>query len=134
MSISVGYNLPLLEWLLRTVSPCSAPDCPTVLDVRVPINQLASVSVVGHSPEDVIVPQGVSPNHPTHDLSGLNLRRTLTSPFETSVENVEPSPPVHHNASPNDNSSALVTVSFHVATGMKQCLDLSSNQLVSKIA
>ncbi|GFV92349.1 hypothetical protein TNCV_3949591 [Trichonephila clavipes] len=52
--LSMEYALPLLHWLLRTVSP----DCPTVLEVRVPIPQTASVSVVGCSPEDVIVPQG----------------------------------------------------------------------------
>ncbi|GFU40578.1 hypothetical protein TNCV_3229781 [Trichonephila clavipes] len=31
MFLNMGYALPLLQWLLRTVSPYSAPDCPTVL-------------------------------------------------------------------------------------------------------
>ncbi|GFX66033.1 hypothetical protein TNCV_14541 [Trichonephila clavipes] len=33
---------PFTEWLLRTVSPYSTPDCPTVLVVRVSIPQSAS--------------------------------------------------------------------------------------------
>ncbi|GFX30535.1 hypothetical protein TNCV_3461861 [Trichonephila clavipes] len=44
---SMRHALPLLQWLLRTISPNSAPDCPTVLEVRVPISQSVSVSVAG---------------------------------------------------------------------------------------
>ncbi|GFW01683.1 hypothetical protein TNCV_4085981 [Trichonephila clavipes] len=80
--LSMKYALPLLQWLLRTVSPHSAPDCPTVLEVRVPIPKSAFVSVVGCSPEDVIVPQGVFPSPPTHVLWDLNQRKTLTDTFE----------------------------------------------------
>ncbi|GFW47246.1 hypothetical protein TNCV_56991 [Trichonephila clavipes] len=61
--------------------PPSAPDCPIVLEVRVPIRQSASVSVVGCSTEDTIGLQCVSPMHPTHVLWDLNQRRTLASLF-----------------------------------------------------
>ncbi|GFX68287.1 hypothetical protein TNCV_2816621 [Trichonephila clavipes] len=54
------------------VSSCSAPDCPIVLEIRVPIPQSPSVSVVGCSSEDVIMPQGLSTKHPTHVQSDLN--------------------------------------------------------------
>ena len=82
MFLSMGYALLLLQWLLRTVSPYSAPDYPTVLEVRVPIPQSASVSVAECSPEDIIVPQGVSPKHPTHVQWDLNQGNTLANPFE----------------------------------------------------
>ncbi|GFT35678.1 glucose dehydrogenase [Trichonephila clavipes] len=59
-----------------------ANDCPTVHDVRVPISHSVSILVVECSSEDVIVPQGVSPKHPTHALRDLNQRRTLANPFE----------------------------------------------------
>ncbi|GFY34345.1 CCHC-type domain-containing protein [Trichonephila clavipes] len=44
---SMGYAFPLLKWLLHTVSPYLTPDGPTVLEVRVPIPQSASFTVVG---------------------------------------------------------------------------------------
>ncbi|GFY34136.1 uncharacterized protein TNCV_2504391 [Trichonephila clavipes] len=44
------------------------------------------------------------------------------------------SPPVQHNASPDDNSRTIVTVSFRDITGMKPCPDLSPNQLELRIA
>ncbi|GFU98978.1 hypothetical protein TNCV_3382221 [Trichonephila clavipes] len=66
--LSMGYALPLLQWLIHLVSPCLPTDCPAV-EIRVPILQSASVSVVGCSPEDVNVQHGVSPKHPTHVLS-----------------------------------------------------------------
>ncbi|GFW92730.1 hypothetical protein TNCV_1735231 [Trichonephila clavipes] len=52
------------------------------LEVRVPIPQSTSVSIVRYSPEVVIVPQGVSLKHPTHVLWNLNQGRTLANPFE----------------------------------------------------
>ncbi|GFW28416.1 uncharacterized protein TNCV_4640811 [Trichonephila clavipes] len=48
----MGYALPLLQWLLRNISPYSDPDCPTVLEETIPIPQSASDSVVGCSPEN----------------------------------------------------------------------------------
>ncbi|GFS77539.1 hypothetical protein TNCV_320941 [Trichonephila clavipes] len=33
--LSMGYALPLLQWLLRTVSPYAAPDFPKILEVRI---------------------------------------------------------------------------------------------------
>ncbi|GFW68559.1 hypothetical protein TNCV_529141 [Trichonephila clavipes] len=65
---------PLLQWLLHTVSPYSAPDCPAILEVRVLIPQSASVSVVGCSPGDVIVSQGVSQSI-RHMFYGIKIRR-----------------------------------------------------------
>ncbi|GFU49775.1 hypothetical protein TNCV_2930471 [Trichonephila clavipes] len=50
----------LTVMLLRTVFPYSAPDYPTVLEVRVPIPQSLSASVIGCSPEDVMVPTTVT--------------------------------------------------------------------------
>ncbi|GFY07367.1 hypothetical protein TNCV_5085521 [Trichonephila clavipes] len=50
-----------------------------------------------------------------------------------SVENVGLSPPVQHNASPNDNSRTPVTVSLSDVTKMKPCADLSPNQLTLRI-
>ncbi|GFU95248.1 hypothetical protein TNCV_4308471 [Trichonephila clavipes] len=41
----MGFAFPLLQWLLRTVSPYSAADYPTVLEIRVSIPQSGSVSV-----------------------------------------------------------------------------------------
>ncbi|GFT28267.1 hypothetical protein TNCV_645931 [Trichonephila clavipes] len=60
---------------------CSAPDYRTVLEVRVPIPQSSFVSVVGCSPEDVIMLQGIFPKHPTHVLWDLNKERTLADIF-----------------------------------------------------
>ncbi|GFX62364.1 hypothetical protein TNCV_407591 [Trichonephila clavipes] len=102
------YALPLLEWLLNIVFPYSAPDSSTVLQIRVPIPQSASVSVVGCFSED---------------------RSPVTEP----VGNVELSPPIQHNASPDDKSRATVTVSFHNVTKTKQCPDLFPNQLALRI-
>ncbi|GFX54815.1 hypothetical protein TNCV_2557011 [Trichonephila clavipes] len=49
------YDLPSLQWLLRTVSAYSEPAGATVLAVGVPILQSASISVVGISPDNVSV-------------------------------------------------------------------------------
>lgn len=43
MILSMGYALPLLQWLLRTVSPYPATNYPTVLQIRVLITQSAPV-------------------------------------------------------------------------------------------
>ncbi|GFV57375.1 hypothetical protein TNCV_3173231 [Trichonephila clavipes] len=64
MFLFMRYGFYLLQWLLCDVSPYSAPNFPTVLEARVPISQSESVSVVGCSPEDVIMPQGILPKYP----------------------------------------------------------------------
>ncbi|GFV22626.1 hypothetical protein TNCV_2078171 [Trichonephila clavipes] len=53
-----------------------------VLEVRVCILQSVCVSIVGCSPKEVIVPQGISPKPPTYDLWNLNQKRTLANPFK----------------------------------------------------
>ncbi|GFV24597.1 hypothetical protein TNCV_1914581 [Trichonephila clavipes] len=54
------HALPLLQWLLGTVSPYPAPVCP-ILVVKVPTPQSASVSAFGCSPEDTfLVPKPYS--------------------------------------------------------------------------
>ncbi|GFU49168.1 uncharacterized protein TNCV_2674711 [Trichonephila clavipes] len=54
--------------------------------------------------------------------------------YRPSVENVELSSPVQHNASPDKNSRTTVTVSFFDVTGIKPGPDLSPNQDVLRIA
>ncbi|GFX49630.1 uncharacterized protein TNCV_4902721 [Trichonephila clavipes] len=51
-----------------------------------------------------------------------------------SVENVELSSPVQHNASPEKNSGTTITVSFLDVTGIKLDPDLSPNQNALRIA
>ncbi|GFW86549.1 hypothetical protein TNCV_4333331 [Trichonephila clavipes] len=82
MFLNMVYALPLLQWLLRTVSAYSEPAGATFLAVGVPILQSASVGVVGCSSDDVSVLQYVSPKHPTHVRWDLNLGSTLANPFE----------------------------------------------------
>ncbi|GFX85720.1 uncharacterized protein TNCV_2471221 [Trichonephila clavipes] len=53
--------------------------------------------------------------------------------YRPSVENVELSLPVQHNATPDKNSTT-VTVSFLDVTGMKPGPDLSANQNTLRIA
>ncbi|GFW30518.1 hypothetical protein TNCV_454561 [Trichonephila clavipes] len=79
MFLSMGYALPLLQWLHRAVSAYSAPDCPTILEVR-RLNQHLFQSC---SPEDVIMPQGVALMHLTHILWDLSQGKTLANPFVT---------------------------------------------------
>ncbi|GFU71084.1 hypothetical protein TNCV_1216091 [Trichonephila clavipes] len=43
-------SFTLIEWLLRTASPYSIPDCSTVREVRGLIPQSTSVSVAGCPP------------------------------------------------------------------------------------
>ncbi|GFU57601.1 uncharacterized protein TNCV_3637591 [Trichonephila clavipes] len=52
------------------------------------------------------------------------------SDYKTSVENMELSPPVQYNASPDDNSRTLVTVSLCDVTGIKPCPNRFPNQLL----
>ncbi|GFW06605.1 uncharacterized protein TNCV_2189381 [Trichonephila clavipes] len=60
---------------------------------------------------------------------------TIATPgFKRSVENVEPSSPVQHNASPDRNSRTTVMVSFLDVTGIKPGPDLSLNQNALRIA
>ncbi|GFX35785.1 uncharacterized protein TNCV_745781 [Trichonephila clavipes] len=51
-----------------------------------------------------------------------------------SIENVELSSPVHHNASPDKNSRTTVMASFLDVTGIKPCPDLSPNKNTLRIA
>ncbi|GFW94914.1 uncharacterized protein TNCV_3397931 [Trichonephila clavipes] len=62
-------------------------------------------------------------------------RRTIAiHVYRPSIENVELSSPVQHNASPDKNSRTTVMVSFFDATGIKPCPDLSPNQNALRIA
>ncbi|GFT29784.1 uncharacterized protein TNCV_4891821 [Trichonephila clavipes] len=54
--------------------------------------------------------------------------------YRPSIENVELSSPVQHNASPDKNSRTTVMVSFLDVTGIKPCPELSPNQNVLRIA
>ncbi|GFU04596.1 uncharacterized protein TNCV_4376831 [Trichonephila clavipes] len=54
--------------------------------------------------------------------------------YRPSVENVELSSPVQHNASPDKDSRTTVTVSFLDVIGIKPGLDLSPNQNTLRIA
>ncbi|GFX02057.1 uncharacterized protein TNCV_372461 [Trichonephila clavipes] len=54
--------------------------------------------------------------------------------YRPSIENVELSSPVQHNASPDKNSRTTVMVSFLDVTGIKPCPDLSPNQNALRIA
>ncbi|GFS59295.1 uncharacterized protein TNCV_4570961 [Trichonephila clavipes] len=61
--------------------------------------------------------------------------RALSSiKMKPSIENVELSSPVQHNASPDKNSRTTVMVSFLDVTGIKPCSDLSPNQNALRIA
>ncbi|GFY35745.1 uncharacterized protein TNCV_4841211 [Trichonephila clavipes] len=48
--------------------------------------------------------------------------------YRPSIENVELSSPVQHNASPGKNSRTTVLASFLDVTRIKPCPDLSPNQ------
>ncbi|GFW37249.1 uncharacterized protein TNCV_5021471 [Trichonephila clavipes] len=54
--------------------------------------------------------------------------------YRISIENVELSSPVQHNASPDKNSRTTVMVFFLDVTGIKPCPDLSPNQNALRIA
>ncbi|GFX70149.1 uncharacterized protein TNCV_4615871 [Trichonephila clavipes] len=54
--------------------------------------------------------------------------------YRPSIENVELSSPVQHNASPDKNSRTTVMVSFLDVTCIKPCPDLSPNQNALRIA
>ncbi|GFU47794.1 uncharacterized protein TNCV_4465391 [Trichonephila clavipes] len=54
--------------------------------------------------------------------------------YKRSIENLELSSPVQHNASPDKNSRTTVMVSFFDVTGIKPCPDLSPNQNALRIA
>ncbi|GFV74396.1 uncharacterized protein TNCV_5128381 [Trichonephila clavipes] len=54
--------------------------------------------------------------------------------YRPSIENVELSSPIQHNASPDKNSRTTVMVSFFDVTGIKPCPDLSPNQNALRIA
>ncbi|GFT93679.1 uncharacterized protein TNCV_1920541 [Trichonephila clavipes] len=54
--------------------------------------------------------------------------------YRPSIENVELSSPVQHNASPDKNSRITVMVSFLDIIGIKPCPDLSPNQNALRIA
>ncbi|GFX68774.1 uncharacterized protein TNCV_4070181 [Trichonephila clavipes] len=54
--------------------------------------------------------------------------------YKPFVENVEPSSPIQHNASPDKNSRTTVTVSFLDVTGIKPGPDLSPNQNALRVA
>ncbi|GFY15489.1 uncharacterized protein TNCV_1573001 [Trichonephila clavipes] len=54
--------------------------------------------------------------------------------YRPSIENVELSSPVQHNASPDKNSRTTVMVSFLDVTGIKPCPDLSPNQNALRIS
>ncbi|GFT91962.1 hypothetical protein TNCV_124931 [Trichonephila clavipes] len=50
----MGYALPLMQWLLRTISPYSAPDCPTFLENLCTLNVELSPRVEHYaSPDDI---------------------------------------------------------------------------------
>ncbi|GFU17841.1 uncharacterized protein TNCV_3335601 [Trichonephila clavipes] len=54
--------------------------------------------------------------------------------YRSSVDNVELSSPVQHNASPDKNSRTTVMASFLDVTAIKPGPDLSPNQKASRIA
>ncbi|GFT41212.1 uncharacterized protein TNCV_3403691 [Trichonephila clavipes] len=54
--------------------------------------------------------------------------------YRPSIENVELSSPVQHNASPDKNSRTTAMMSFLDVTGIKPCPDLSTNQNALRIA
>ncbi|GFU35783.1 uncharacterized protein TNCV_1083471 [Trichonephila clavipes] len=54
--------------------------------------------------------------------------------YRPSIENVELTSPVQHNASPDKNSRTIVMVYFLDVTGIKPCPDLSPNQNALRIA
>ncbi|GFX41107.1 uncharacterized protein TNCV_2218051 [Trichonephila clavipes] len=54
--------------------------------------------------------------------------------YRPSIENVELSLPVQHNASPDKNSRTTIMVSFRDVAGIKPCPDLSPNQNALRIA
>ncbi|GFW40182.1 uncharacterized protein TNCV_5118651 [Trichonephila clavipes] len=60
--------------------------------------------------------------------------RSTSPDYRPSIENVELSSPVQHNASPDKNSRTTVMVSFLDVTGIKPRPDLSPNQYTLRIA
>ncbi|GFW91081.1 uncharacterized protein TNCV_1759551 [Trichonephila clavipes] len=66
---------------------------------------------------------------------GKNYLLTISIPgYKPSIENVELSSPVQHNASPDKNSRTSIMVSFLDVTGIKPCPDISPNQNALRIA
>ncbi|GFW65195.1 uncharacterized protein TNCV_394611 [Trichonephila clavipes] len=73
------------------------------------------------------------PSEQTH--MGKKYLLTIAIPnYKPSVENVELSPPIQHNASPDKDSRTSVTVSFLDVNGIKLGLDRSPNQNALRIA
>ncbi|GFS69184.1 uncharacterized protein TNCV_4010321 [Trichonephila clavipes] len=73
------------------------------------------------------------PSEQTH--MGKKYLLTMAIPdYRPSIENVELSSPVQHNASPDKNSRTTVMVSFLDVTGIKKCPDLSPNQNALRLA
>ncbi|GFY08105.1 hypothetical protein TNCV_1355191 [Trichonephila clavipes] len=94
-----------------------SPNCPTVPEL-LNISSLARSCIVVHNNE-------VRSNRPgssdqTH-MGKKHLIPIAIPDYRTSVENVEPSPPVQHNASPD----GAVMVSFRHGTEMKPSLSKS---------
>ncbi|GFX22539.1 uncharacterized protein TNCV_2784751 [Trichonephila clavipes] len=73
------------------------------------------------------------PSEQTH-MGKKYLLTIAISGYRPSVENVELSSPVQHNASPEKNSRTTVTVSFLDVNGINPGPDLSLNQNSLKIA
>ncbi|GFU23644.1 hypothetical protein TNCV_2936251 [Trichonephila clavipes] len=98
----MGYT----AMLIRTVSSYSTPNCPTALEIRDPIPQSASVSVIGWSMQSCLK---ASP--PKYPCMFYGIDQSVQQFLRTSVGNVELNPSVQHNASPDDNSRTTLTVS-----------------------
>ncbi|GFV25842.1 hypothetical protein TNCV_3868101 [Trichonephila clavipes] len=94
--------------------------CPSVAEY-----QLSSV-VVNCPPQKRSLVQSTSEQ--TH-MGKDHLLTIEISDYRSSVENVELSPRVQHNAFPDDNFKATIMVSFRAVTGIKPCPDFSLNQL-----
>ncbi|GFU06590.1 uncharacterized protein TNCV_1002291 [Trichonephila clavipes] len=85
-------------------------------------------------PPRVVLPQnwdGTKPNH----AHGEEVFLTIAIPdYRPSIEDVELSSPVQHNASLDKNSRTTAMVSFLDVTGIKPCPYLSPNQNALRIA
>ncbi|GFU96951.1 hypothetical protein TNCV_1586841 [Trichonephila clavipes] len=106
MFLTMVYALPSLQWLLRTVSACSEPAGATFLAQLLNSKGLMWPCIVIH--KNKVWANGTSEQ--TH-MGKKYLLTIAISDYRPSIENVELSSPIQHNASPDKNSRTTVMVS-----------------------
>ncbi|GFY04626.1 uncharacterized protein TNCV_4417091 [Trichonephila clavipes] len=139
----IWYMPSSLQWLLCTVSAYSEPAGATFLAVEEPIHSsdIFTFQQLLNSKSPmwlcIVIHKNEVWANGTSDQTRMGKKYFLTIAipgYRPSIENVELSSPVQHNASSDKNSRTTVMVSFLDVTGVKPCPDLSPNQNALRIA